>query len=549
MNGMLRPSGLIMLSAALALGAIGVVFWPVSSGYRSVPLPVPMGDQEIAWLYQATDSIAWERFVTAAQTVVKKQAADLALTVDMTAAFPEQTTSVPEIVVSQANSSHRLHIRWYKLTSDQKVADWVEDLTSRDPPPLAIIGGDTSDVAIDLARHMRDASAQHSLGDRAPLLLLTTASADEAGPGEGALTGVYAGRTFRFCFTDRRMAEVVTDFIWSQEELRPDRAPVYLTYWEDDPYSVDLNRRFCEALPLAPAVAAARDWAWSAIFAVGGAGPVDLQNVWANQFRAATPESAHISYSVGTFADPNRWEEEEAIRLMEAKLERYPQQQRPLLVIPAATEPTRRFLRALVRTAPVEARRFVVATGDSIEFNTIYRDRNLAWPIQDLPFHSVFFFHRNPVDPDAGFPLALAQGEKGDHEARAAGTEDLLLYEDILGAIVRGAFGDPTRPLADSKMLGQWLSQARWSAATSEIAGPADVSEPPFFDQDGNRRNGTGEHVVHLRPRIRNQAVLPEATIDIWAWQAAPAGEGHWHLQATLPVHYEGYTTSEPIHD
>jgi len=39
--------------------------------------------------------------------------------------------------------------------------------------------------------------------------------------------------------------------------------------------------------------------------------------------------------------------------------------------------------------------------GRRIDFNTIYRDRNLAWPIQDLPCDLVFFCHRNPVDPIA----------------------------------------------------------------------------------------------------------------------------------------------------
>ena len=66
-------------------------------------------------------------------------------------------------------------------------------------------------------------------------------------------------------------------------------------------------------------------------------------------------------------------------------------QRRPLLVVTGQSQPSRRFLRALARSAPEAARRLVVATGDAIAFNTIYRDRQVAWPIQELPFALVFF--------------------------------------------------------------------------------------------------------------------------------------------------------------
>ncbi len=488
MNRLIRPSILVVISTGLALWAAGVIFWPQNTSYRASPLSVPPGDQEIVWLYPATNAAAWERFVTAAQNFIKQNKEYADLKFDDANAFPEQSTSVPEISIGTANFSGRLRIRWYKRTSDQKTADWVHDLLARTPPPLAIIGGEASDEGINLAKLLRDETGRQSAERPAPLLLLTGATADDAGPNQGPLNSIYPGRTFRFCFTNSHIAEIVTDFIWSREDLRPDSAPVYVTYWEDDPYSIDLNERFCSALP-AP-------------------------------FRAVTPESAHISYSVGTYSDPNRWEDEEAGRLMDSKLEQHAEQKRPLLILPADTEPTRRFLRALVRSAPVEARHFVVATGDSLAFNTIYRDRNMAWPIQDLPFKLVLFFHDNPIAWDSSEANSATEGT-------APGTEDLLLFGHVVRAILAGCFTHTAKELPrDSSTLA-----ALWR---------------DFFDANGNRLLGDGEHVVYLEPRVRGKQVLPEATIHVWRWLAeANANKMHWEERAALKVHYEGYAPQE----
>src|SRR5207253_1503719 len=161
-----------------------------------------------------------------------------------------------------------------------------------------------------------------------------------------------------------------------------------------------------DALRLRATRGAAQDWARSASFAAVGGFPLYGVGIAWGQFRLGIPAySTSIPYSVGTFGRPNRWEVEEAGKLMGKKLREYPDQRRPLLVLPAATQPARRYLRALSRFAPAEAQRFVVATGDALAFNTLYRDRNFAWPIQDLPFSLICFCHRNPVDPAVGFPL------------------------------------------------------------------------------------------------------------------------------------------------
>jgi hypothetical protein len=79
----------------------------------------------------------------------------------------------------------RVRVRWYKLTNDATADRWVQALAERDPPPLALIGGGSSDRAVDLARAM---DAQETWrGDR-PLLFITTATADEV-PAEAGDAG------------------------------------------------------------------------------------------------------------------------------------------------------------------------------------------------------------------------------------------------------------------------------------------------------------------------------------------------------------------------
>jgi hypothetical protein len=549
MNWLYRPSILVFVSVALALSAVAVVLWQPATEHKALPQPVKEGEQEIVWLYAATNNAPWERFVTAVDKAVGRlqaERSDLGLEITARNPFPPQTTAVPELALTMKGAGGKLWLRWYKLTSDLKSRDWVRALLQRQPPPLAIIGGGSSDLALELAHSLREEVEQRGLGATAPLLLLTTATVEEEG-NNVPLTRIYAGRTFRFCFTNRQMAEAVTQFIWSRDQLRPDSEPFYLTYWKDDPYSKDLNDRFVDALAVpATAQAAARDWAWLAHFSTVGGLPLDLGGMWQGRSRRATPVSEHIISSVGGYARPNQWEAQSARDMMKVKTTEYPKQQRPLLVVPAAVQPARRFLRALTRTAPLEAQRFVVATGDGISFNTVYRDRNLAWPIQDLPCSLVFFCHRNPVDREAGFrPAQDARPVDPDEVGiSAAGTEDLLLFVDIVEALVQ-AVSHGGRFAAHADELGQHLRQARWLKEGGRVRfGP---DGPYLFDDEGNRRSGTGEHVVWLRTAFAGNLWLPAANLEVWSWQAeSPSGIRHWQLQAS-PLHltYENYQEPE----
>jgi hypothetical protein len=535
----LRPAGLALVSIVLTAGAIALYLWPGEQEIKATPLFVGPDDREIAWLAPATSSANWERFLSALKRVVAgmgEESPALFITEDDRQAFPEQTTSVPEIALSLHGKQGRLWLRWYKLTSDLKIGDWTKALLGRNPPPLAIVGGSASDQAIELATSMSEMAARLRLGDASPLLLLTQATVGDLAPGGPSLNSVYAGKILRFCFTDRQMARMIADFLWDQEDFRPDSAPIYLTYWDDDPYSKDLNQCFCEVLPFLPLQETGPACGWPFSTASSPAFPLDLLALWWAQSRSVAPESCPIYYSVGTYAEPNRWEEEAAMRLMETKQQQHPEQNRALLVVPAATQP---------------ARRFVIATGDSIGFNALYRDRNMAWPIQDLPFSLVAFCHRNPVATYAGFApeTETSPASARENGQTSAGTEDLLLHMDLLSALLRGCLFDKSTqsphylPLS-AKDLRDRLLQARWGGESAGIR--FDGPGPYFFDDEGNRRSGTGEHVVSLRPLFKNEAVLPEAWLEIWARTSGIDGPSpKWQQVRELALRYEGYLAPE----
>src|SRR5438309_5794194 len=177
MKWLLRPSILVLVLFALAASAAALALWPRAPVNRALPLSLQPGDQEIVWLYPATNTDPWERFVSAFDLAQKEAVfPGPAFTVNKENAFPDQTTAVPEVALSFQGSKGKLWFRWYKITSDLKTQDWVAALAARHPAPLAIIGGGTSDVAIDLARALRSETDRLELGPSAPLLLLTTAT-------------------------------------------------------------------------------------------------------------------------------------------------------------------------------------------------------------------------------------------------------------------------------------------------------------------------------------------------------------------------------------
>jgi hypothetical protein len=505
---------LVLLAVA---GAVGYLGWLLVVSGQSAPLleaqRVPRGDQEIAWINLATNAATWERFIEAlhhAQKTLREATPPRALDIDDANAFPPETASIPEVSLQAAGVRGRLWIRYYKLTSEMNAAYWVRELAERSPAPLAIIGGTSSDQARDLARALRDRTIWEG---QPPVLLIPTATADRVSiPGyDGATHGtedmedlmrIYRDRSFRFCFTNSQMAGAVTGFVWSQDTLRPAPGPVYLVSWKDDPYSQDLVKQFYEVFW--PALPRGEDEAGQ--FALSPDRPP-----WQNR----------VPYSMGGYSRPNALESQIADQLLD-ELTFHTDQRPALLVLPAASQPVRRFLRALVQSAPHEVERFVVVTGDYIDFNSVCRDRNFAWPIQDLPLRLVFFSHRNPVEPSAGFTLSP--------EMNSSATDDLLVYSDLAQAVVRSAFRHSLIEPADSL-----VEQA--DALREGLRGLKLEDGQTRFDAVGNLRAGIGEFVTLLLPQRHGQRVLPAAELHVYRRSQARGG---WELVRKLQLNYAG---------
>lgn len=496
MRRLLRSTSVLLILTML-IAAAAWTFLATRSSATPTPLPVADDDVEVAWLYHATAAAVWQRFVQAASEVPDAK-------LDADAAFPRLTTAVPEIALKRPGRGW-LRIRWYKLTSDWNVEYWTRELLKRDPPPLAIIGGSNTSLAIEQAERLRDAAASLSSARR-PLLLLTQATADQVRFDVGTegvpLVEIYDQRTFRFCFTNRQMARAVTSYIWSKpDELRPDSFPVYTAVWEDDFYSRDLTGAFLDSLRpyLLGSVAAAELSSRGLLVGATGGFPLSpLLHENVNALDAHLPHASRIPWSTGGFDRPNPFEAEAAEEILNTQ-RRHQRQRRALLVLSGQSGPSRRLVRALCRQSPIRSRSFVLAAGDTLSMNAVRRDRNITWPIQDLPCSLVFFCHHNPVG-------AVKSPQPQDS---ARGTEDVFLFKDIVQALT----------LADGPLTAAALADhlRRLRVDGDELS--RDGDGPLLFDADGNRRSGTGEHVVWLRPESVGERMQPLATLTVAAWQ------------------------------
>jgi hypothetical protein len=504
----------------VALAALGVLWalgqWLPARSYARA-MPVPGGDQEIAWLHTSTSASTWERFVTGVLRVPGFE-------VDDSRAFLARTASVPEVVLSRPGLPGKLRIRWYKLTGDVTSRHWVDALAERDPPPLAVIGGGSTDRAVDLARALEERATWKG---KRPLFLITTATAnsvlldeDETIPASERvnwarpLMSFYPGRSFRFCFTNEQMARAVLDFVWQTPDLRPRNglsaaaaalgipaellparellAPLeglvqfFRLQWQDDPYSVDLADQFFNQ-----AVARA---------------PVGSRVIY---------HTLDLRYSVGRYDQANASEAEVVQRI----LEQVPTGagSRSLLALPTIAPPARRVLHALTGESALIGRHLVAITGDGIAINTIYRDADIAWPLRDLPVPLVLFSHQNPIawDQEPGVS-GQGTGDRGQRPEDAGqrsevrernlllppnSTEDVLLFAEVVRRAANAAFADQGGLIADADLM----------------AGRLRTQDAPFFDENGDRIGGKGEFVVCLRPQFADHGRLEaKATIEVW---------------------------------
>ncbi|HJZ90788.1 MAG TPA: hypothetical protein VKE40_07925 [Gemmataceae bacterium] len=443
----------------------------------ATPSAVPPGDLEVAWIHTTTNPQTWERFVAG---VLQLRRQVPGLDVDDSRAFLDQTAAVPEVVLSQSGRPGKLHLRWYKLSSEVGNREWVDALAARNPAPIAFMGGGTSDRAIELAQALNERSAWK--GDKRPLLFITTATANTLDPHAfepERLIDVYPGRTFRGCFTNEAMARAVIDFVWQSQDLKPtgkSETRAYVLAWQDDPYSVDLAVQF------------------DARFREGKNPGVPLRTV-----------VDRIAYSVGTFTEPNPPEREVMDRIL-PDLASHPED-RSLLVLPAVTQPARRILRAFAADTPLIGQRLVAVTGDGVSFNTVFRDGDVVWPVRELSIPLVFFAHQNPVawaaDGGPDDPAALQPPNS---------TDDVLLFADIVRVLAEGVFA------------------GEWPADADALARKLRAREKPFFAPDGERRSGEGEYVVVVRPQfLEGGRVHREPEFLVYT-----RSEGRWELVRRL---------------
>src|SRR5580658_9745539 len=114
MHGFLRTSSLVLMFVFLAVALAGWNLWPRDAGPMAVPLPVTANEQEIAWLYPATNTAAWERFVYAVKDLAqtKGDEEDALSFVIGDQAFPQQTAVTPQLDLSSPELPGNLSIRW-----------------------------------------------------------------------------------------------------------------------------------------------------------------------------------------------------------------------------------------------------------------------------------------------------------------------------------------------------------------------------------------------------------------------------------------------------
>jgi hypothetical protein len=505
----------VFVLLAVALGVVATRFdWFRGSHGGPRPLAVPAGDQEIAWLHNPTAFETWENFVWAVKRAEMAGESPSGLEVDDAGAYPDRTTDVPEVVIRRKGFSGSLRIRWYKVTDEATQEAWVNALAVRDPAPIAVLGGWTSDRAKELADAMRDAKWS---GPK-PLLFMTQATADEVYSendrgGGPSLVGVY-DRSFRFCFTNKQMAEAVTDYVLSDPTLRPGPVvwpglrvipaaaagpwaalnavaidtrrdlqpiPAFVLDWQDDPYSTDLSLQFRTQLGSRSTPAA-------------GLPSLSI-------FRSQIP------FSTGRMNRATRAEAEAADYIL-ANLP--PPGVRTVLVVPTVTAPARRTLRALVQGNPAVGRQLVAVNGDGIGVNTFFRDREFAWPVRSLTIPLVFFTHADPFawdargsgrNPPPGYEIPPP--EPGSVRSSI---EDIQLFTRLTRIVASGVFPNGAAEIARSP---------------DALADALRKLSPGFFDAAGNRLSGTGEHVVVLRPTFRGDGLLSrpqtDAVLEVYA--------------------------------
>ncbi|MFO0968391.1 MAG: hypothetical protein U0793_22780 [Gemmataceae bacterium] len=489
---------------------------------------VPAGHQEVAWIAPATGSDSWERLVASLNVLVaewEKQHGGPTFTLDLTNAFLHTTASIPEIGLRFGGPEQTLWIRWYKLSGENTPATWIDRLAARDTPPLAIIGGESTDRALAIAKALE--AARPRWKGAAPLFLITTATAHRISPGEDRshavpprewplLMNVYRGRSFRYSFTNTRMVEALFDFLQENPHVCPARSsdPAQFAGMvaQGDPLG---------CLATLSATGHTQPWFLFGVSWMDDGYSRDMVSIALHQFREQMVNSelgffdeTQVPYSAGGYQQVNASEARAVGALIASGSVR--ENSNFILVLPTGAQRVRRFVADFARQAPLETRRFVVVSGDSVSFNTVFRDRDTAWNILDVQTPLVFFTHRLPTSKAAGFHWQATDKEPG---ARS-GTEDLLLDRDIMESLLLAAF-DGGKLLSDADQVARRLRRSVWLKGRIHKHPEGADEGIPLFTEEGDRSSGTGEHIVWVQPLFdKGGRILQRANISIWGVNA-----------------------------
>ena len=103
-----------------------------------------------------------------------------------------------------------------------------------------------------------------------------------------------------------------------------------------------------------------------------------------------------------------------------------------------------------------------------------------------------------------------------------------------------------SRLTASADEVQRGLQQLGWSNGRVQRQGAGDGVPLLFNPQTGNRTDGTGEHIIVLRPDPEDRGRLARATITVWSVAGNPAQVGGWREVRSLRVAYDTLAPGGP---
>jgi hypothetical protein len=159
----------------------------------------------------------------------------------------------PASVVVSTSSGRAIRFTWCQARGSLETRNAVRRLLAGRSPPIACVGSANTALTIELALALGEAGAAAR-----PLLLLPWATSNRATVAAEPvrLLDLLPGRMFRFCPSNREVAELAIDCVMREHAGR-DPGRILMAIDSADPYSIDLAAAFraaIEARGLAPPI-------------------------------------------------------------------------------------------------------------------------------------------------------------------------------------------------------------------------------------------------------------------------------------------------------